>query len=517
MIDHEYSSPAEKAKPIRMCSSLMDRWEVGGLVVPEIFLPIVESVRRYDLNASNRENFTEVLRSASVFFDGVESGLIWGELVTQLASSLGSESFSLKQRVEKLALVDFVITHFNVREEEMLVMHIPIVTLALLAMIRETDFEALERTSENSDSSFSTSRLAVRIAIQLAGLIPERAFKSPSLEGQGKINVHQQRALTISNNEILQSIRRFYVQDQGNLEASKSPFTAPDVSALLLRESCYLISDALSSPLDTELDTKVHVLGTLVTKCTKEHPVDVSSIFAALQETLSRPVLNFSTFGSCASVVTCLFSQTHLSTDQVSVLIPPLTRVAWKFLSPSNPKYHVESVRCLWQLQNVLPPSNHQIEASLASLMIENDISGSFAIRDAEPGRRFAILWTHTMQDYGSAIDRRPSLSGDYKTRPRDSKTNEYDIMLTRPLLLILDSLVDERTELSVFVRGWLQNLYGIEKYVCFVYNISLHTDAYFALQHVLHFTQEASSLQFLMHPAARYRKRGCGRVLSSR
>ncbi len=29
---------AEKAKPYRICLSLMDRWEIGGLVVPEIFL-----------------------------------------------------------------------------------------------------------------------------------------------------------------------------------------------------------------------------------------------------------------------------------------------------------------------------------------------------------------------------------------------------------------------------------------------------------------------------------------------
>ncbi|RXG43361.1 hypothetical protein VDGE_03044 [Verticillium dahliae] len=74
------ASPTERARPYRICLSLMDRWEIGGLVVPEVFLPIVDSVRQYKGQSSNKNDFNEVFKSASVFFDGVESGLIYGEM-----------------------------------------------------------------------------------------------------------------------------------------------------------------------------------------------------------------------------------------------------------------------------------------------------------------------------------------------------------------------------------------------------------------------------------------------------
>ena len=41
---------------------------------------------------------------------------------------------------------------------------------------------------------------------------------------------------------------------------------------------------------------------------------------------------------------------------------------------------------------------------------------------------------------------------------------NAYHIMLTRPLFLLLDSLADEAVEMSVFARGWLQNLPSLNR-----------------------------------------------------
>jgi len=39
-----------------------------------------------------------------------------------------------------------------------------------------------------------------------------------------------------------------------------------------------------------------------------------------------------------------------------------------------------------------------------------------------------------------------------------------YDLMLTRPLFLMLDALSDERTQLFMTVKSWLINLVGIDK-----------------------------------------------------
>jgi hypothetical protein len=105
LILRENVSPVERARPFRICLSLMDRWEIGGLVVPEIFLPVVRSVKQCEIEAKTKGEFAEVLRSASVFFDGVESGLIWGELVGLVFQALSVGKTSIAERLNQLSLV----------------------------------------------------------------------------------------------------------------------------------------------------------------------------------------------------------------------------------------------------------------------------------------------------------------------------------------------------------------------------------------------------------------------------
>jgi hypothetical protein len=139
-------------------------------------------------------------------------------------------------------------------------------------------------------------------------------------------------------------------------------------------------------------------------------------------------------------------------------------RHAWLYLSASQPKYHVETVRCLWQLQTTLTLYNHEIEAAICSIMTEHDTDGTFANRDADSGKRFSILWTHTLQDNAGHSDRRASKVSTNESRM--SGNGNYEVMLAKPLFLLLDALLDERTQLFMTVRTWLQSLVGIDKYV---------------------------------------------------
>ncbi|KAG7119381.1 Protein dopey like protein [Verticillium longisporum] len=261
------ASPTERARPYRICLSLMDRWEIGGLVVPEVFLPIVDSVRQYKGQSSNKNDFNEVFKSASVFFDGVESGLIYDQATLRL--------------------------------------------------------EAV------------TERI-LEIALSLFDLIPERAFPT-----QDKPARTMEAAVLVSLPviELLKRIKAFYVNDQGSLDAANAPFT------------------------------------------------------------------------------------------------------------PS-----------------VLSPQSRDIEAALSKLITEKDTQGAFAARRADPGRRFTVLWSHTLND--SQSDRRGSRTPTLERLPlpRLSGADHYDVMLTRPLLLMLDALLDERTQLFMTVKSWLNSLVGIDK-----------------------------------------------------
>ncbi|CZR50608.1 probable regulator of reproduction DopA [Phialocephala subalpina] len=468
MINRDSINPVERARPFRICLSLMDRWEIGGLVVPDIFLPIVNSVRRYKDQAATKADFSEVLRSASVFFDGVESGLIWGEIVGLVVQAVGRVKLSTNDRADKLSLVNFIITHFNVREEEMLLIHAPLTTLTILTLLQDAEEKDAGRIDE-SRTPADVSKLALSIAMDLIELIPERAFHTrPSTSQSTSTAQNGDHSQAPSNLAILQKIKTFYTQDQGNLDAVSPPYAFGDLSELLVCQAGIITCQSLSvsvSSAGAGINSKLLVM--MLAKVPKVGSVDVPTLLSSMQSRLSLPSqIPFLALTSIISLATTLYSTSYISAGEFSSLVDPLVRQVWSYLSASRPKYHVEAVRCLWQLQTALPPSNREIEAAICSTLVEKDLNGTFALRDADAGRSFSLLWTHTLQDIVAHADRRASRTSitETKTAARLSGLGSFEVMLARPLFLLLDALLDERTQLFMTVRTWLQNLVGIDK-----------------------------------------------------
>ncbi|KAM0621821.1 hypothetical protein ACHAQG_006218 [Verticillium nonalfalfae] len=238
------ASPTERARPYRICLSLMDRWEIGGLVVPEVFLPIVDSVRQYKSQSSNKNDFNEVFKSASVFFDGVESGLIYGEMVSLLAQAIGPSSLSTAQRLDKLDLVTFILANFNIREEEMITIHAPLTALSILCMLED----AQDRQNNPDQATLRLEAVTERIleiALSLFDLIPDRAFPT-----QDKPARTMEAAVLVSLPviELLKRIKAFYVNDQGSLDAANAPFTPVETT---FRDAHSVASDEWNAPEST--------------------------------------------------------------------------------------------------------------------------------------------------------------------------------------------------------------------------------------------------------------------------
>lgn len=469
MINRDHSTPVERAKPFRICLSLMDRWEIGGLVVPEIFLPVIKSVQRYQRQSTNGNDFTEVLRSASVFFDGVESGLIWGEMTGLIAG--GFEVGNLAEALDKLSLVRFIIANFNVREEEMLLVHAPTAALMVLAMMENLRKKDEGGSTPKPGNLGEVSDLAISIAMDLIELIPERALlPGPSLD-QDSSKGHQWQRWDQENGGLLEKIHKFYVYDQGNLDSSPPPFSTREVCDLLVRKAgsiaCWGLDDCTTR---TDIAVKIKLLVALLNKSPKSESFDVQNLLSSIHRCLSVSAqLSFATFTSIISLLTTLYPLSYLSHTDLSGLVEPLVRLAWSYLSASNPKYDVETVRGLWQLQTSLTLSNREIEAAICKLITEDEVSGAFSGRSATSGRSFSILWTHTLQDNSSYLDRRGSKSsnGDLKVATtRGPGVGVYEVMLGRPLFLLLDSLLDEKTQLFMTTKTWLQSLVGIDKLV---------------------------------------------------
>lgn len=467
LIEKDSISPIDRARPFRICLSLMDRWEIGGHIVPDIFLPVINSVRNYKDKAASKTDFSEVLRSASVFFDGVESGLIWGEIVRLIAQAIGPGKAPTTERIDKLSLVSFIIAHFNVREEEMLLVHAPLTTLTVLTLLEDTKGKA-EKQAADTTIPNEVSKLAFKIATDLIELIPERAFQTRPSTSQSTSTHDKDSTLDLPNHKILQNIRTFYVQDQGNLDAFSPPFLSRDISELLLRESGSIVCGILSDPVSSaDAGIKTRLLVMMLTKLPKATSLDVKGLLSSMHKSLSSTSQpSFSTFTSIISLATCLYSTSYIDLADLSKLVDPLVRLAWSYLKASSPKYHVETVRCLWQLQTTLSLSNREIEASLCSLMVENDINGSFAMRGADAGRTFSVLWTHTLQANTTHGDRRGSKAAhsELKGPARLLGASNYQVMLTRPVFLLLDAFLDDRTQLFMTVRTWLQSTVGVDR-----------------------------------------------------
>jgi hypothetical protein len=460
-------NPTERARPYRVCLSLMDRWEIGGLVVPELFLPILDSVREYKAKAPSKADFAEVLRSASVFFDGVESGLIYGEILTLMAQAIGPGDPSVAERAGKLDLVKFVLTHFNVREEEMITIHAPLTVLSILCMMEEArnGEKPLDATT-TLDTSLSEA--ALHIAASLLELVPERAFPLHSEPSKSAPLVESSTLAASSNGDLLQKIRTFYMADQGNLEAASPPFAPHSLAQLLLQKACDLNCSSLNRrELGAELALKSRILLCLLSKLPETTSFDTNKLIGALHACLtSDEPIPFTTYSSILSLASHMYSADRITTIELSNLVAPLVRHAWRYLSASEPKYHVETVRSLWLLQSALTPINRDIEAALCSLMLQHDTTGTFAQRPADSGRSFCVLWTHTLQDNPSGLERRgpKAINGDTKGPNRLAGMDHYEVMLTRPLFLMLDALADERTQLFMTVKTWLSSLIGMDK-----------------------------------------------------
>lgn len=459
-----HKNPTERARPYRICLSLMDRWEIGGLVIPEVFLPVVENVRQFKELSSSKAEFAEVLRSASVFFDGIESGLIYGELIGQLAQALGPGNLSSAERMDKLSLVSFVVGNFNVREEEMITVHAPLACLAALCMLQD-----LRDRRKAPGPSVAVCEQALNIVISLLELVPPRAFPS-DLPSSTKTKKSNQKPVDApSTIDVLKRVQHFYVHEQGNLEALPAPFGPHETGELLLRKIVQFICDGAPSA-----DLGVRILTLCLIKMPFSYDLDTEKLLSYLQGLLNRdPSLSFPNFASIVHLSTELHAAERVATAELSNVAIQLVKHAWSYLSASEPKYHVETVRALWQLQTSLTLSSRDIEAALSGLIAASSGSEASSFGQVDKGHRFSVLWSHTLQDNPS--DRRgsktPALEGRFVWRL--SGMDHFEVMLTRPLFLILDALLDERTQQFMAVKSWLNSMIGIDRlFLIFVHKL---------------------------------------------
>ncbi|OJJ30606.1 hypothetical protein ASPWEDRAFT_46216 [Aspergillus wentii DTO 134E9] len=480
MIGQGSSAPSERAKPFRISLSLMDRWEVGGFIVPAVFLPIMRNVQAFE-SIAPKNQFDEVFRSASAFFDGVESGVIFSEILDLIDWKSQDIDTHYDNALDDLKLADFILENFNVREEDMILVHVPLLVLSLLVKMGE--LSSIQETSKlTRDQRRLVSNGLMRVMNSLIGLLTERAF-TRSLSSEK--TPADDSSVDIDGAQILKRIHEFYEQSRSSLDLPPLPFVPTHIGELIVREAHELAISTVEGRDDTcPIQEKMNVLITLLKKLPRSQALSDRRFYSAIcsrmrVDQVEPTTAFFSDISSITSAVTSLYfihaPGFYLSYEDISDLVPTLVKQLWQFLSPSSPKFHVEAVRCLWHLHSV-SWLNHLVEASITSLMINASPTKSSHHSSEEQAEKYFVLWNH-------------SHHGTYELPPRQVKDlGKFQVsynasMLERPLFIVLDLLSQGPDEASQGVQRWLQELPSLHKVFRIV--ISKLDDLFLRADHV--------------------------------
>jgi hypothetical protein len=372
-----------------------------------------------------------------------------------------------------LNLVLYVITTFNIREEEMQVVHIPLVSLTLL--LRVQSFLALSQT-EAREKHAEVVLLSLRIANKLLDLVPQRAFASDpqsKAKEEDSEDVHTQ-----PQEELVATIAKFYTNSHGNLDVEQPPFTPQALGRVYLQSAFSLVALMLvvnSTTSHAELEAAIGILNSSIRKIPYSNALDLKTFWSSLMGgplglPLSRQVqLSFPVIATKILALETIYSASKstiwIPKRLIRQLIPSLISGLWPSLSPSKPKHNVEAVRCLWRL-HMISPDKDLAESALTTLMLAMKPGDNESSLNVESARRFATLWTHSPLTATGAHTRRPSLGKIRNEIHVDLKSKSDLSLLERPLLLLLDALGDPKSALFIFVVNWLRSLPSLAPYV---------------------------------------------------
>lgn len=443
MFESDLATVAEKARPFRVALALMDRWEIGSLVIPHIFLPALKSIWSYQRVARTPEDFTEVLRSGKGFFDGVESGLIWDEISIKLLCATSMQSPDQEPFRESLDLIAFVIAHFELQEEEMLVRHIPFLALALLLKGTQHQEKERERT---------VAKRVLVLTGQLIDLIPGRALDIRTTEEPTRDIDYS--ALEAENHDFLVKMEEHYIERRGKTQSAATAIDSDTLGRLYLANILQAVRQQLRlNRLGPLFYPTISILDKICRKLPQSHLHDVTGLLSDAVEASGHitgvRLEDVTHFVSLLETIRVVLPSIQ-NDSRLRLILPNMVTALWPYLSPGRPKSNIEAVRCVWKVHS-LSADKSLVESCVTSLMLRG-LNRSDVSLDIEGARRFGILWSNSnaanASKRGAKVD-----------RPRDEQ------ILGRPLLLLLDSLEDTRTDLFVFTSGWLQSSMNVEVY----------------------------------------------------
>ncbi|TKA71616.1 hypothetical protein B0A55_07251 [Friedmanniomyces simplex] len=391
-------------------------------------------------------------RLASLFFDGVEARLIWSVLVNKMRNAISPGCVESNE----LDLLMWILNTFNVRDEEMINVHVPLATLYLLGK--------LDRLSTKvSDIDLQHALLLARI---LMDLIPSRTID------RKKDDSHPDSPETYTGEATMQTITDFYDCVRQGVEIASLPFDSAAIGPMILRMTASLTLHALQIGPSSSFRSCLDLLVSVQVKMPKSNASLADELDNALAETLnnakaSRHRFELPTLSSTVAYIAATKRDETINQETVLRLVPSLADQMWQHLSPSTPKYHVEATRLLWQLETITAPGEAFEVALLDFMQPVNDahqLAGNFQDAREETVRRFTVLWNHSIPlqagiGASGQIRRGSSLLGVVDPAQITHRTQ----LMTESLFRVIDLLREPSSPASEVAKRWLGNLPSLE------------------------------------------------------
>lgn len=469
MIVHEPCVPGKMSRPFRIALSLMDRWEIGAPIVNAIFLPLLRSLWAYRRNTTSEEAFEEVFRSANVFFDGVESTLIWSKMLSIVIPADKAKEDILRD----LDLAAFIIANFNIREEEMVVLHIPLVCLAMLESLFDSGKCRPDIASTLDDRAVHSSMF--NLLTLMIGMISDRAF---TIRSNTLLVLETPVAFEGKTNGIRDKVESFFIHSGDGVEGSESPFPAEALGSIFLQLLNPMILKQIHNDVNgANLSRLTQILSVLLKKLSSYDGLDGRALIEALKKRLDvkalrKSRLSFALISSATALFVTLNAQglQHqvIQSNDRAVLIPMLVQHLWAHLSFSSPQYHIESVQLLEDLQH-LAWQEELVTSKILSLVIGTDGRKDTAYQPStESLERYATLWTHSRNDFGTTSAKSTSEKAPARTGTNDAQVESmaaFSSMLSYSMLSVLSVLRQPDTEANALCRDWLHSLADLSRY----------------------------------------------------
>ena len=376
-------------------TSIMDKWEIGQSIVPQLFIPIMKVSHYFNIN--HNLQFDQVIKRSNQLFDAIDTNIIWSNILKLIKDN-------------DLDLDLFILQYYNVEDEEMLITHIPIVLLSVFAL-------------------FQNNTKWIQLLTTLISFIPQRALLPLELADSNLLNVdYYNKELRKS---ISDKISKYYSIDT-NIDSTNNenlkPFHANELSAMYLGFTYSIINDNFNLN-DEIFFQSCKIYDNLV----KIIPISSNSIswnVSTLREKIKNIKVDDNVVESNIHKsfgISYLFKYLIKDINKLESLklLKITIKLLWICLQTSDNLYQVEIVERIWKLETIIGSS--YIEAALCNLLLEID---DFEQRIYQ----FNILWIHLNND-----------------------TNESISILHKPLYIILNEINND-THL-LLINKWIKSL----------------------------------------------------------